>query len=53
MTPLVFEVDADSNVVHIAETMVRGRIHRVFVANRGEIVGVVSALDVLQLVSEM
>lgn len=49
MTPLVFEVAADSTVSEIADTMVRGRIHRVFVVDDGAVVGVVSALDLLQL----
>ena len=52
MTPLVFEVGADSSVSDVANTMVRGRIHRVFVVDGGEVVGVVSALDLLQLLGD-
>ena len=48
MTPVVFEVDIDSSVSHVADTMVRGRIHRVFVVERGKVVGVISALDLLR-----
>jgi CBS domain-containing protein len=49
MTPMVFEVDASATVSAIAESMVRGRVHRVFVVEHGKVVGVVSALDLLQL----
>lgn len=52
MTPMVFEVDASATVSSVAETMLRGRIHRVFVVERGKVVGVVSALDLLQLLVE-
>jgi CBS domain-containing protein len=52
MTPLVFEVEPKSTVADIADTMVRGRIHRVFVVEGGLVVGVVSALDLLQLIGE-
>ncbi len=48
MTPMVFEIDASASVQAIAETMVRGRIHRVFVVDGGQVVGVVSALDLLK-----
>ena len=48
MTSVVFQVDSDSKVSQIADTMVRGRIHRVFVVEAGKIVGVISALDLLR-----
>lgn len=48
MTPVVFEVDVDSSVSHVANTLVRGRIHRAFVVERGRVVGVISALDLLR-----
>lgn len=48
MTPVVFEVDVDSSVSLVANTLVRGRIHRVFVVEHGKVVGVISALDLLR-----
>lgn len=48
MTPVVFEVDIESSVSHVADTLVRGRIHRAFVVERGKVVGVISALDLLR-----
>ena len=51
MTPAVFEVSPDTSVAEIARMMVKGRIHRVFVTEKRKIVGVVSALDLLQLLA--
>jgi len=48
MTSVVFQVDSNSKVSQVADTMVRGRIHRVFVIEAGKIVGVISALDLLR-----
>ena len=53
MTPMVFEVAEDLPVQQVASTMVRGRIHRVFVTRERKIVGVITALDVLRLISEV
>jgi signal-transduction protein with cAMP-binding, CBS, and nucleotidyltransferase domain len=38
-------------VAEIAQMMVKGRIHRVFVTEDKKIVGVVSALDLLRLLA--
>ncbi len=52
MTSVVFQVDIDATVGQAADTMVRGRIHRVFVVEGGSVVGVVSALDLLRELCE-
>lgn len=52
MTPMVFEVAEDLPVQQVASTMVRGRIHRVFVTRERRIVGVITALDVLRLIAD-
>ena len=52
MTPAVFDVDAQAPVNQVARDMVANGIHRVFVRDRGRIVGVVSALDILKLVAD-
>lgn len=52
MTKAVFSVNEDAPVTEIADMMVRGRIHRVFVMRKHEIVGVVAALDLLKLLCE-
>ncbi len=52
MTSMVFQVDVNIPVTEIAETMVRGRIHRVFVTQEDEVVGVVTALDLIKLLCD-
>ncbi len=49
MTPMVFQVAENTPIAEIAETMIRGRIHRVFVTRAGKIVGVIAALDLIKL----
>jgi CBS domain-containing protein len=49
MTPHVFDVPATASVPEIAEAMLRGRIHRVFVVEGDMVVGVISALDLLRV----
>lgn len=52
MTPMVFEVEEDTPVQEVADTMLNGRIHRVFVTRKGKLVGVVSAFDLLRVVRD-
>ncbi len=52
MTKAVFAVVESAPVSEIADMMVRGRIHRVFVMSGQELRGVVSALDLLKLLCE-
>lgn len=52
MTPVIFEVQPDTDVREIADIMVRGRIHRVFVTDQARVVGVISALDLLRVVRD-
>ena len=49
MTPTVYTVPEETPVAEMARTMVAGRIHRLFVTRRGEIVGIVTSLDLLKL----
>jgi CBS domain-containing protein len=48
MTPSIFEVAKTTAVQEVADVMVRGRIHRVFVTDDDNMVGVISALDMLK-----
>lgn len=52
MTPMVFEVPARATIAEVAQTMTRGRIHRVFVTENGKIKGVISALDLLRILGD-
>lgn len=51
MTPSVFDVDIHASVRQASNAMVKNRIHRVMVSDRGRVVGIVSALDVLALLN--
>lgn len=53
MTPMVFTVDEDTTVNEIAETMITGRIHRVFVTEGKRIIGIVSSMDLLPLIRDL
>lgn len=52
MTGTVFEVDETTPVTEVADAMLRGRIHRLFVTKDGELTGIISALDLLRLVRD-
>ncbi len=51
MTPMIFSVEENASVKEVAVTMVTGRIHRVLVTRDDELVGIISALDVLKLLA--
>ncbi|MGB5339386.1 MAG: CBS domain-containing protein [Gammaproteobacteria bacterium] len=53
MTPMIFKVSEDANVQEVAETMLRGRIHRVFVTRGKKLTGIVTALDMLQVIRDL
>jgi CBS domain-containing protein len=53
MTPMVFAVDEDASVQEVAEMMITGRIHRVFVRQGNTLTGVVTSMDLLPLVRDM
>jgi len=48
MTPMIFEVDENASIEEVADTMVKGRIHRLFVTHNKQISGVVTALDMVE-----
>ncbi len=52
MTPVVFDVPEDMPASQVADMMIKGRIHRVFVTRNKELVGIISALDLLKIVRE-
>ena len=51
MTPMLFAVPEDASLRNIAKTMITGRIHRVLVTKGDELVGIISALDVIRLLA--
>ena len=50
MTPMIFSVSEDTSVQEVADTMLKGGIHRVFVTRDKKLVGIVTALDMLQVI---
>ena len=52
MTPTVYAVPEETPVALLARTMVSGRIHRLLVTRKHKVVGIVTSLDLLQLLCE-
>lgn len=52
MTPVSFSVSPDMEIQELCQYLVRGRIHRALVVEEGELLGIVTALDVLRAVAE-
>jgi CBS domain-containing protein len=50
MTPMIFNVSEDDSVQAVADTMLKGRIHRVFVTRGNLLTGIVTSLDMLQVI---
>jgi len=53
MTPMIFEVTEDARVQDVAETMLKGNIHRVFVTRDKKLTGIVTTLDMMQVIRDM
>ena len=53
MTPQVYDVSLHTSVQQVAQAMQRGGIHRVFVTEDGTLRGIITALDMLKVVSEL
>ncbi|MCA9740530.1 MAG: CBS domain-containing protein [Deferribacteres bacterium] len=49
MTPMVFKVEANTPVAEIAGIMVHGRVHRLLVVNNNQMIGIITALDLVKL----
>jgi len=53
MTPMLFSVNEEASVKEVAEAMVRGRIHRVLVTRENRLVGIITSLDLLEIIRDM
>ena len=49
MTPMIFQVEEDMPVQEVADKMIRGRIHRVFVTHEDKVIGIITALGLLDV----
>jgi len=52
MTPVAFSVSGDMSVPDLAHFLVSGGIHRALVMETGQLIGIVTAFDVLRWVAE-
>lgn len=52
MTPMVFDVSADAPIQTIADTMLKGRIHRVLVTEKKRLIGIITALDLIRVIRD-
>lgn len=52
MTPMVFDVDENDPIQKVADTMIRGRIHRVLVTRGSDLVGIITALDLIRVIRD-
>ena len=53
MTPAVFKVSEDTPVQKIADSMIKNRIHRIFVTREEKVVGIISSADMLNVIRDM
>ena len=53
MTPVIYKVSEDTLVPEVAETMIRNRIHRVFVTRDEQLVGIIATPEMLQVVRDL
>jgi CBS domain-containing protein len=52
MTPQIYDVNEHTSIQQVAQVMHRSGIHRVFVTTNGQVRGVITAMDMLQVVAE-
>ncbi|WP_164880802.1 CBS domain-containing protein [Aestuariirhabdus litorea] len=50
MTPMIISIEADATVQEITEVMASNNIHRIFVTDENQVVGIVSSMDIVRLV---
>lgn len=50
MTPMIFKVAEGDSIKEVAETMLRGNIHRVFVTRDNKLIGIVTTLDMMRVI---
>lgn len=53
MTPVTFNVNEYSKIQDIADAMLRGRIHRVFVTRNDVLIGIITTMDMLSAIRDL
>lgn len=51
MTPTVYTVTEDTPISEIAKIMIAGRIHRLLVTHHNRLVGIITTLDMLKVLT--
>lgn len=52
MTPLVFDVSEETKLGHVADAMIRGHIHRVFVTDEERLLGIITTMDLMKVIRD-
>lgn len=52
MTPIVFSVEETASVKEVAEIMMAEHLHRIFVKNGDQLVGIITTYDLLKIIVE-
>ncbi len=53
MTPVTFNVTEYTRIQDVADAMLRGRIHRVFVTRNESLIGIITTMDLLSAVRDL
>lgn len=53
MTPMTFNVNEETSLQQIADAMLRGRIHRVFVTRDEVLIGIITTMDILEIIKDL
>ena len=53
MTPKTFNVKEDTKIQNVADAMIRGGIHRVFVTRDEMLVGIITTMDILMAIRDL
>ncbi len=53
MTPVTFNVNEYTKIQDVADAMLRGRIHRVFVTRNESLIGIITTMDLLSAVRDL
>lgn len=53
MTPVTFNVNEYTRIQDVADAMLRGRIHRVFVTSNESLIGIITSMDLLSAIRDL
>jgi len=53
MTPMIFSVTEDTRLQEVADTMLKGGIHRVFITDGTRLTGIATTLDLMQVLRDI